>query len=63
MEGERVTDYFTRIGKRGGQTTARNRREAVFRDLPPEARMLYDHQRAVLSGQRRPTREKSRVEL
>lgn len=63
MRGEMVVEYFARLGQRGGQAKARKRREAVFRGLPPEARVLCDHQRQVLSGQRRTTRKKSWLQL
>lgn len=62
-EGEMLVDYFARIGQRGGLAKARNRRESVMRALPPEQRLIYENQQAVLSGQHRPTRAKSWLEL
>ncbi len=63
MEGEMVVDYFARLGKRGGLAKARRRREAYVTTLPPEQRLIYSHQQAGLSGQHRPTRAKSWLEL
>ncbi len=63
MEGEMMVDYFARLGKRGGLAKARNQREAYVSTLPPEQRAVYEHQQAVLSEQRPPTRAKSWLEL
>lgn len=63
MEGEMLVDYFARIGQRGGHAKARKRREAALDTMPPEQRLIYDHQKAVLSGHQRPTRAKSWLEL
>lgn len=63
MRGEQVVEYFAELGRRGGLAKARKRREAYMSTLPREQRVLLEHQQAVLSGQRRPTRPKSWMEL
>ena len=54
-EGRWVATLYVTVNVDGAttpcQATARNRREAVVRALPPEQRLTDDQQQAVLSGE------------